>query len=297
MKRRANPTRPIRHQGKSFPVGATLCGGANFSMFAKPSRAAQLLLFDRVDDPEPSRVIDLDPHTDRNFHCWHTFAPGVTAGQLWLSCIGSFRSSPGTTFLLKPSALRSLREMYRPVAAAEPGCGAKARGQRGDGAEACGRRPDTYDWEGDTPLGRPFAKTTIYEMHAVASRGIQARVSCRPSLAPTLVDRKDSLSAGSWRQCHRASSGLCVRRPGRSAAPRQLLGIPPPRFFALHDGSSSRSDPLGAIGEFRDMIKTLHRAGIEVILDVVYNHIAEGNETGPQSAFTGWEQPFAVRRS
>jgi isoamylase len=68
-KARANPTRAIRHEGKSFPLGETLyCVGANFSVFAKHSRAAQLLLFDRVDDPEPSRGIDRDPHTDRAFH-------------------------------------------------------------------------------------------------------------------------------------------------------------------------------------------------------------------------------------
>jgi len=60
------PSGIIRHRGRSFPLGATLCsGGANFSVFAKHSRAAQLLLFDRVDDPEPSRVVDLDPHTNR----------------------------------------------------------------------------------------------------------------------------------------------------------------------------------------------------------------------------------------
>src|SRR5260370_20501753 len=77
-------TSAIQHQGKSFPLGATLSrGGANFSVFAKHGRAAQLLLFDRVDDPEPSRVIDLDPRINRTYHYWHTFVPGVTAGQLY----------------------------------------------------------------------------------------------------------------------------------------------------------------------------------------------------------------------
>jgi isoamylase len=64
-------TNAIQHQSKSFPLGATLSrGGANFSVFAKHSRGAQLLLFDRVDDPEPSRMIDLDPRTNRTYHCW-----------------------------------------------------------------------------------------------------------------------------------------------------------------------------------------------------------------------------------
>ena len=78
------PISVIQHRGRSFPLGATLCcGGANFSVFAKHSRAAQLLLFDCVDDPEPLRVIDLDLHTNRTYHYWHTFVPGVTAGQLY----------------------------------------------------------------------------------------------------------------------------------------------------------------------------------------------------------------------
>jgi len=64
-------TNAIQHQSKSFPLGATLSrGGANFSVFAKHCRGAQLLLFDRVDDPEPSRVIDLDPRTNRTYHYW-----------------------------------------------------------------------------------------------------------------------------------------------------------------------------------------------------------------------------------
>ena len=70
-----------QHQGKSFPLGATLSrGGANFSVFAKHNSAVQLLLFDDVDAPKPSRVIDLDPRTNRTYHYWHMFVPGITAG-------------------------------------------------------------------------------------------------------------------------------------------------------------------------------------------------------------------------
>ena len=71
-------------RGKSFPLGATLVpGGANFSVFAKHSTAVQLLLFDGADAANPSRVIDLDPRTNRTYHYWHAFVPGVTAGQIY----------------------------------------------------------------------------------------------------------------------------------------------------------------------------------------------------------------------
>jgi glycogen operon protein len=71
-------------KGKSFPLGATLVpGGANFSVFAKHSTGAQLLLFDDEDAPMPSGVIDLDPRANRTYHYWHVFVPGVTAGQIY----------------------------------------------------------------------------------------------------------------------------------------------------------------------------------------------------------------------
>src|SRR6516164_8676937 len=71
-------------RGNSFPLGATLVPcGANFSLFAKHSAGAELLLFDKVDDLEPSRVIELDPKINRTYHYWHTFVPGVIAGQLY----------------------------------------------------------------------------------------------------------------------------------------------------------------------------------------------------------------------
>jgi isoamylase len=73
-----------QHQGKSFPLGATLSrGGANFSVFAKHNAAVQLLLFDDVDAATPSQVIDLDPRTDRTYHYWHTFVPDVVEGQVY----------------------------------------------------------------------------------------------------------------------------------------------------------------------------------------------------------------------
>jgi 1,4-alpha-glucan branching enzyme len=70
--------------GKSFPLGATLVpGGANFSVFAKHSTSAQLLLFDDADAPSPSRVVNLDPKANRTYHYWHVFVPAVTAGQIY----------------------------------------------------------------------------------------------------------------------------------------------------------------------------------------------------------------------
>lgn len=86
--------------GKSFPLGATLVpGGVNFSVFAKRSTAAQLLLFDDVDAPTPSRVIDLDPRANRTYHYWHVFVPGLTAGQIYgYRVAGPFDPARGLRF-------------------------------------------------------------------------------------------------------------------------------------------------------------------------------------------------------
>ena len=152
--------------GKSFPLGATLApGGTNFSAFAKHS-TAQLLLFDDADAPKPSRVIDLDPRANRTYHYWHVFVPGTTAGQIYAYRVaGLFDPSRGLCF--DPDKL--LLDPYgRCIARPQHRCRAGAKG-RGDNTATALRSmvvdPGAYDWEGDAPPARPFAKTIIYEMH------------------------------------------------------------------------------------------------------------------------------------
>lgn len=277
-------------KGKSFPQGATVTGdGANFSVFAKHSTAAQLLLFDDVNAPNPSRVIDLDPRANRTYHYWHVFVPGVTAGQIYAYRIaGPFDPARGLRF----DADKVLLDPYGKCVARPAGRSRQAARQPGDNITTALKSvvvdPTTYDWEGDALLGRPFAKTIIYEMHlggftrhpssgvAPAKRGTYAGLIEK---IPYLQDLGIS-----------AVELLPVFAFDEQDGPRGLgnyWGYQPLSFFAPHNGYSSRIDPLGALDEFRDMVKALHRAGIEVILDVVYNHTAEGNEGGPTICFRG----------
>ena len=283
-------SRATHQPGKSFPLGATLTpDGANFSVFAKYSRAAQLLFFNHLNEAEPSRIIDLDPRINRTYHYWHAFVPGVTAGQLYgYRVAGAFDPVKGLRF--DPNKL--LLDPYGKCVARPARRSREAARKPGDNAATALKSvvvdPSTYDWEGDTPLGRPFAKTIIYEMHcggftrhpnsgvASGKRGTYAGLIEKiPYLRDLGVTAVELLPVFAFDE----QDGP----PGLG----NYWGYQPFSFFAPHDGYSSRSDPLGAVDEFRDMVKALHRAGIEIILDVVYNHTAEGAEDGPTICFRG----------
>jgi glycogen operon protein len=148
--------------------------------------------------------------------------------------------------------------------------------------------PEAYDWEGDAPLRRPFATTVIYEMHV-------AGFTRHPSSG--VVPNKRGTYAGLIEKIPylrdlgiTAVELLPVFQFDPQDCPPGLTnywGYSPVSFFAPHAGYSSRRDPLGPVDEFRDLVKALHRAGIEVILDVVYNHTAEGDHDGPTLCFRG----------
>jgi len=280
----------VCERGQSFPLGATLVpGGANFSVFAKHSTGAQLVLFDDIDAPEPARVIDLDPKANRTYHYWHVFVPGVAAGQIYGYRIsGPFDPERGLRF--DPDKV--LLDPYGKCIARPAGRSREAARDRGDNAATALKSVvvDTgaYDWEGDAPLGRPFAKTIIYEMHVggftrhPGSGVVQPKRGTYAGLIEKIPYLQDlGVSAVEL---------LPIFAFDEEDGPPGLgnyWGYQPLSFFAPHDGYSSRRDPLGALDEFRDMVKALHRAGIEVILDVVYNHTTEGNEHGPTICFRG----------
>jgi isoamylase len=146
----------------------------------------------------------------------------------------------------------------------------------------------TYDWEGDAPLRRPSSQTVIYEMHVGGftrhpNSGLPANL--RGTFAgliekiPHLQDL--GITAVELLPIFQFDVQDCP--PGRM----NYWGYQPVSFFAPHRAYSSRQDRLGPANEFRDMVEALHRSGIEVILDVVYNHTAEGNDGGPTLSFRG----------
>ena len=276
--------------GRSSPLGATpRDGGVNFSLYSRNASKVELLFFDREDDAQPARRIPLDPATNRTYHYWHVFVPGARHGQIYGYRVdGPFEPALGLRFditkvLLDPYA-RSIivPQNYSREAASRPGDNA-ASAMKSVVVDSSG-----YDWEGDKPLHRPSSQTIVYEMHsrgftAHPSSGVPERIR---GTYRGLIEKIPYLKELGIT----AVELLPVFQFDRQDAPPGLTnywGYAPVAFFAPHREYSSRQDELGPVDEFRDMVKALHRAGIEVILDVVFNHTAEGGESGPTLCFRG----------
>ena len=280
------------HCGHSSPLGASVtASGVNFSVFSRSAAAVELLLFDREDNTQPARVVPIDPVTNRTYHYWHVFVPGLKPGQLYGYRVDG-PSDPAKGMRFDPTKV--LLDPYgRGVVVPKSYSRAAAR-SKGDNARTSMKSvvvdPDAYDWEGDTPLCRPASRTIIYEMHVRgftrhSSSGVPENT--RGTYAG-LVEKIPYLQQLGIT----AVELLPVFQFDAQDAPPGLVnywGYAPVSFFAPHQAYSSRPEALGAVNEFRDMVKALHRAGIEVILDVVFNHTGEGDHNGPTLSFRGLE--------
>lgn len=280
--------------GRSFPLGATVSPeGVNFCVYSSTCLKLELLLFDSASDREPSQTIAFDPQQHRSVHYWHLFVPGLKAGQIYAyRAYGDFAPERGLRFdankiLLDPYAKAIVGwETYRRTAAIEPGNNAA------HALKCVVVDPTAYDWEDDIPLQVPYAQSVIYELHvggfthhpssgvAVEKRGTYAGLIEKiPYLKQLGVNAVELLPVHQF--------------DGQDARPGLVnyWGYSTLGFFAPHWQYSSRQHPLSAVNEFRDMVKALHKAGIQVILDVVYNHTAEGNHAGPTLCFKGFDNP------
>lgn len=280
--------------GNSFPIGATVYQdpkGVNFSIYSKNATAIELLLFDEPLAAKPKQVILLNPKQHRTHHYWHIFISDIGAGQIYAYRVhGPFNPEKGhwfdgTKVLLDPYARVVVgQDKYSREAATGYGdnCAYALKGVVAD--------PTTYDWEDDKPLETPYTATVIYEMHVggftrnpnsgVAPKkrgtfaGLVEKIPYLKELGITAVEL------------------LPVQQFDEQDVRDPLInywGYSPIAFFTPHHSYSSRQDIFGPMDEFRDMVKALHKEGIEVILDVVFNHTGEGNENGPTVSFRGLE--------
>jgi glycogen operon protein len=281
---------PAASIGRSAPLGATVDdGGVNFSLYSRDATGIELLLFDREDDPRPARVISLDPSNNRTYHYWHVSVPDVKQGQMYgYRVYGPFDPSQGLRF----DPAKVLLDPYGREVAVPRTYSRESAQEQGDDAATAMKSvvvdPRLYDWEGDVPLARPSSQTIIYEMHVKGftrhpNSGVseETRGTFRGLVEKISYLRDLGISAVEL---------LPVFQFDPQDCPPDLVnywGYAPVSFFSPHQAYSSRQGPLGSVNEFRDMVKALHRAGIEVILDVVFNHTAEGHHIGPTVCFRG----------
>lgn len=287
---------PSKHKnignGQAFPIGASIQrNGVNFSIFSKNSTAIELLLFEGPEDDKPNETLVLDKKQHRTGFYWHVFVAGLKAGQIYAFRVyGPFLPSQGHRFnpqkvLLDPySKLVVLPKAYRRDLAIVSGDNV------GSAMKSVVVDTSTYDWEGDCYPRRSFSKTIIYELHVkgfTKHPNSKIKANKRGTYAGLIEKIPYLRDLGIT-----AVELLPVFQFDEQDAPEGKLnywGYSPVSFFAPHRAYSSRKDVMGPLHEFRDMVKALHKADIEVILDVVYNHTTEGDPNGPTLSFKGVE--------
>jgi isoamylase len=270
--------------GRTWPLGATPDeSGVNFSVWSRHASSVDLVLFDRVEDARPSRVVRLEPERHRTYHYWHAHVPGLRPGQLYgWRAHGPYDPPHGYRF----QGEKLLLDPYGRAVAVPPGYDRKAAMVRGDNAGTAMKSVvvdlSRYDWEGDRPLHRDTERSVIYELHVrgFTRHGSSGVPEGRRGTYAGLVDKIPYLvNLGVT-----AVELMPVFQFDPQDAPGgrpNYWGYSPVSFFAPHMGYATTTDPLRALDEFRDMVKAFHRAGLAVILDVVFNHTAEGDENGP----------------
>jgi len=278
-------THPVLQFTHALPYGAVIHDqGVQFVVFSRNAASMRLLLYDNVDDAEPSEVVAFNPKTDRWGDIWSVVVPNVGPGTLYhFQADGPYNPEKGLLFdgrarLIDPYA-KALAGRFLPSF---------------DGVvrpPKCVVVDDYFDWEGDRHLRHGITETVIYEMHV---RGFTRSPSSGVEFPGTYLGviekipylKSLGVSAVELMPVHEFPTGGFY---GEQLRRTNYWGYDPLAFFAPHSGYAASPAPGHQVVEFKQMVKALHQAGIEVILDVVFNHTCEGNERGPTLSFKGLE--------
>ena len=289
--------------GRPFPLGASWDGeGTNFSLFSEVAEAVELCLFD--DDGTEARI----PMEDVHAFCWHAYLPWIGAGQRYGYRVhGSWDPPAG----LRANPAKLLIDPYARAIDGnidwDPSCVPYRPGEEDavDDSDSAAHIPKSvvanpfFDWEGDRPPDTPMSDTVVYEVHV---KGFTARHPEIPEAQrgtyaglahPASIEYLQALgvTAVELMPVHHFVHDHHLIEKGL----RNYWGYNSIGYFAPHSEYSSTGSRGEQVSEFKGMVKALHAAGIEVILDVVYNHTAEGNHLGPMLSFKGIDNPAYYR--
>jgi isoamylase len=287
--------------GNSYPLGATWDGkGVNFALFSEHATGVELCLFDTVDADKETHRIPLTEHTDQ---VWHAYLPEVLPGQLYgYRVYGPYTPEQGHRFnpnkiVLDPYA----RAIGRDVRWADELFGYRVGDPEAD--LSCDERDNAayaplavvvdtaYTWGDDRPPRTPWNKTIIYEIH------VKGFTRLHPDVPERLRGTYAGLASEAAIQ-HLVRLGITAVEllpvhhflKDRHLVERGLTnywGYNTLAYFAPESGYAAPHLPQDAVQQFKMMVAALHAAGIEVILDVVYNHTAEGSHLGPTLSLRG----------
>jgi isoamylase len=274
--------------GRPLPLGVeAFRDGFNFAVFSRHAERVELVLYDDADSAAPMAAITLDPASHRTGDVWHAQVEGLRFGQAYAYRVhGPFAPDEGHRFdgsaiLVDPYALATRR-----MATNHPPRPTDRRSLIVDRA---------FDWQGTTRPKRPWPQTVIYETHV---RGLTIDASSGATHPGTFLGVVEKLpylvSLGVTAvelmpvQEFEASANA-FRDPATGAKLADYWGYDTIAFFAPNEAYGTGSAPGCQVAEFKTMVRALHRAGIEVILDVVFNHTAEGDERGPTFGFRGFD--------
>ena len=293
--------------GVPFPLGATIrANGVNFAVFSRHATGVRLDLFDRPTDTMPSRTILLNPARNKTGDVWHVWLEGIRPGQLYGyrfagpyspneghrfnpdklvvdPCATAIAPAPGHSYLTAlgydpASPLRDLSYSTADNAATAPKCVVT--------------HPD-FDWQDDQPLRHPWESTVIYELHVRGFtihpssgaafpgtyHGLTEKIPYLKDLGVTAVEL---MPVQEFNEFH-----MPRINPHTGKRLKNFWGYDPLNFFSPKASYASVREQGAQVLEFKEMVSAFHRAGLEVIVDVVFNHTVEGNEMGPTVCFRG----------
>ncbi|NEQ43029.1 MAG: glycogen debranching protein GlgX [Leptolyngbya sp. SIOISBB] len=278
--------------GNSYPLGATVKpNGVNFSLFSEAATGVELLLFDSHSDLAPFQVVQLDPTINKTFHFWHVFVEDLPAGTHYAYRVdGPDNPREGYRFdrhkvLLDPYSKGNNKTLWNRGDACRPG----------DNLTSSMRCVvidiEDYDWAGDRPLGRPMNETIVYEMHVGGFTKSPTAGVKHPGTFAGVIEKIPYLQALGVTAVELLPifefDDTEVLRVVDGKPLTNYWGYSTMSYFAPHPSYCVNPETGDHVREFRDMVKALHQAGIEVILDVVFNHTDEGNHEGPVFSFKG----------
>jgi len=291
----------VSYPGQPYPLGATWDGeGVNFALYAENATSVELCLFDAPKDAAERDCVKL---ADRNNHVWHIYLPGIKPGQLYGYRIdGPFEPNDGHRFnrnkvLIDPyaKAIAGTVSWHDSLFGYE--MGHPDQDLSFNAADSAPFIPKSvvidgqFNWENDKPLKTPYHESIIYETHVKGFTQLhpdipeELRGTYKGMAHPAVISYlKDlGITAVELMPVHHFITDKHLLDKGLS----NYWGYNTIGFFAPDVRYASSGICGEQVYEFKEMVKALHKAGIEVILDVVYNHTGEGNHLGPTLSFRG----------